>query len=185
MPFRRNAIGGGVPNYWKIQKSFTGGCKKNLGAHLTIFSWKSAKFCVKHYFLAPSKNREDFQKTHFSKILGFLEKCKGPPYEVWKSASKFGKDFPQNFGEIFLIFKKIFRGVAGCADGKSSSSGFEKHIWFRPINFFGRVSVGSEFRILGWGGGQDGLAGGGWVGCRKFWIFAKFLYMLEMHGNYV
>ena len=58
--------------------------------------------------------------------------------------------------------------MAGCADWKSSSSGFEKHIWFRPINFFGRVSVGSEFRILGWGGGQDGLAGGGGVGCRKF-----------------
>ena len=53
-----------------------------------------------------------------------------------------------------------------CADRKSSSSGFEKHIWFRPIIFLGRVSGGSEFRMLGRRGGQDGLAGGGWVGCR-------------------
>ena len=63
-----------------------------------------------------------------------------------KSASKFSKDFRQNFAEFFSIFKKIFLGVAGCADRKGSSSGIEKHGLFCFIIIFWRVSGGSERR---------------------------------------
>ena len=90
-----------------------------------------------------------------------------------KSASKFGKEFRQNFADFFSIFKMIFLGVVICADRKGSSSGIDKHILFRPTIGFRRVSGGSEFRMLGRVAGQDGLAGGGWVGCRKFWIFFR------------